>query len=276
MNSPTSERRFERQTNRGLVSRAWPEAARPPAKTQRASPAVDVSDEELRLAIRERLRSLEREVARRVQISVRGGAVVLTGFVRNVAEQRTVLEAVQQVAGVKDLIDRLRGGGLSAVRRPAVAQQRTQFKVVVPRRWLPGGFFLASLALGGWVYNALPTAPVLPQVVPAAGSVSVAGQPAPGVFLTLHPLGKNPDQVRPHGRVNAQGKIEWTTFERGDGAPVGEYVVTAIWNRAVLVDGERRPGPNVLPLEFSRPETTPLRVSVKAKSDSPLRIELPQ
>jgi len=61
-----------------------------------------------------------------------------------------------------------------------------------------------------------------------------------------------------------------------DGMPEGEYAVTVVWHPRVIDGEDYLPGPNVLPLAYARPETTPCRVRVSPKSNElpPLRISL--
>ena len=97
-------------------------------------------------------------------------------------------------------------------------------------------------------------------------AVNADGKIANGAFLTLYPLSITNfgTQIRSQGRVDDNGAVSWTTFEPADGLLPGEYVVTAIWNRTVEIDGELQPGPNVLLPIYETPETSPMRLTVNA------------
>jgi len=92
------------------------------------------------------------------------------------------------------------------------------------------------------------------------GKLLVDHQLAPGAMLVLHPM--NPGQTeRPFAKVGPDGSFEVTTYDGGDGAPAGEYAVTAEWR---LSADKEAPGPwpNVLPLKLGDPGQTNIRVTV--------------
>ena len=101
------------------------------------------------------------------------------------------------------------------------------------------------------------------EVFPARGKLLVNDQPAPGAMLVLHPVGGDYDAEHPTATVGADGSFQLTTYVGRDGAPVGEYVVTAHWH---LSADKQAPGPwpNVLPDKYARPESSDLRVRIAA------------
>ncbi|HEV7280587.1 MAG TPA: hypothetical protein VGN57_10310 [Pirellulaceae bacterium] len=67
---------------------------------------------------------------------------------------------------------------------------------------------------------------------PATGEVRWQGKPVAGVRITLHPTGAATPpagDLRPSGTSEANGTFSLSTYEIGDGAPVGEWKVTAVW-----------------------------------------------
>lgn len=66
---------------------------------------------------------------------------------------------------------------------------------------------------------------------PASGQISINGQPPAGAVVELHAVGEVPDarNSRPWAVVQDDGSFTLTTYEAGDGAPVGEYAVTVRW-----------------------------------------------
>jgi hypothetical protein len=69
-----------------------------------------------------------------------------------------------------------------------------------------------------------------PPTFPAHGLVFVNGQPAAGAKVQLNALGDEKlAKLCPHAVVEADGSFRLTTFQTGDGAPVGTYALTITW-----------------------------------------------
>lgn len=68
-------------------------------------------------------------------------------------------------------------------------------------------------------------------VHPVTGVVRVDGKPAPGAMVILCPVGGSDklQRERPYGTADGEGKFTLTTFDKGDGAPAGEYKVLVQW-----------------------------------------------
>lgn len=108
------------------------------------------------------------------------------------------------------------------------------------------------------------------DVNPVSGKVTYNGQAPVGAKIVLHAL--NPSEegsVAPIGTVSSDGSFEISAYEKGDGAPPGDYVATIQWYKFVPEDGG--PGPNVIPKEYSSPKTSPIKVTVSA--DGPTNLE---
>jgi hypothetical protein len=103
-----------------------------------------------------------------------------------------------------------------------------------------------------------------PRPFPVHGQVLFQGKPTPNAVVVFHPLDNAAaKQERPVGRVNEDGSFRLTTYGENDGAPEGDYAVTVEWRRAARApNGEFEPGPNVLPVRYSKPATSTLRVRV--------------
>src|SRR5262249_54854372 len=107
--------------------------------------------------------------------------------------------------------------------------------------------------------TAIPTYPV-------RGEVHVQGQVASGAFVVFHPLNasnSNGEETRSTAQVGPDGKFQLTTFGDHDGAPEGDYAVTVEWYKLVGKGSEVQRGPNVVPAKYGKPETTPLRLTVR-------------
>jgi len=66
---------------------------------------------------------------------------------------------------------------------------------------------------------------------PVTGKVTVNGKAPEGAVVTLYPVGEKVDKrnSKPWGIVDGDGVFDLQTYEKADGAPVGEYVVTIKW-----------------------------------------------
>ena len=80
--------------------------------------------------------------------------------------------------------------------------------------------------------------------------------------MVFHPKGAAADAPRPTAQVNQNGNFELTTFAARDGAPAGEYAITVEWRKLIVKAGYADPGPNVLPPQYSAPQTTILQARV--------------
>lgn len=132
------------------------------------------------------------------------------------------------------------------------------------------GLMLASIGCGGAGVGRAPTAP-------AAGVVTLAGQPLADVTITFTPAAGRPAT----GRTDATGRFTLSTFAAGDGAVPGEHRVT-LSLPAVDVPMPGTPeAAGYVPAKRSFPEryggldTTDLRIEIPAAGARDLRLELP-
>ena len=102
-----------------------------------------------------------------------------------------------------------------------------------------------------------------PQTAPVTGSVTYQGNPVLDGLVTFHPQGTGNPAL---GNVDENGNFELTTYEKGDGAVLGEHVVTVQVMPAAAVPGmEAETGGGIsIPKKYNRPETSPLKVQIKA------------
>jgi hypothetical protein len=74
------------------------------------------------------------------------------------------------------------------------------------------------------------------KTYPVTGTVTINGTPAePGVLVWLHPQFTESDKypIHPKGETTDGGAFVISTYNSGDGAPEGEYVVTIDWPQRV-------------------------------------------
>ena len=85
-----------------------------------------------------------------------------------------------------------------------------------------------------------------PQPQPVRGKVVLQGKPTKGLCVAFHPVKQwEGAQFAPSGVTDSNGEFQLRSYEKNDGAPVGEYVVTFTWPQEI-------PGPD--------PEDIPRRV----------------
>ena len=101
-------------------------------------------------------------------------------------------------------------------------------------------------------------------VFPTSGKVQFKGAAPVGAYVALYPKpGKAPatsQSVVPRGQVQPDGTFALSSYTTSDGAPPGEYVATIEWHKTVKnSSGEPILGPNLLPPQYSKPQTTPLK-----------------
>lgn len=100
-------------------------------------------------------------------------------------------------------------------------------------------------------------------VVPASGKVTFEGKPVDGAELTLTPVSAEvPATVRPSAKSGADGSFTIGTYGTGDGAPAGEYKVSAVWFKVVNSGGSMVRGTNALPSKYANPETSGISVVI--------------
>lgn len=108
-------------------------------------------------------------------------------------------------------------------------------------------------------------------VQPTSGTVKFNGKVPAGARILLHAI-KPPEDgslaVTPAGRVEDDGSFKITSYQAGDGATPGEYVVTVEW---YPVDKDGNVGANAIPKEYSNPTTSPLKVTVS--NDGPTLLD---
>ena len=115
-----------------------------------------------------------------------------------------------------------------------------------------------------------------PACYPVRGQVLYQDRPLAEALVVFHPLDPAAaDYPRPMAITDPQGHFELTTIQSRDGAPAGKYAITVEHRRARLIGEELvRDGRNVLPLRFSKADSSPLSYTVVAGPNEvpPLRI----
>lgn len=135
----------------------------------------------------------------------------------------------------------------------------------------------ASISAAGaryWQANAAPPVPV----VAAHGTLEFDGRPAAGAVLKFHPASRRNDLANlPQALADESGRFDLSTFRRNDGAPSGDYIVTVTWRPDVTTkDGRTERGPNVIPAKWTKPESSPLRVTIPPRGGDLGKVTVPR
>jgi hypothetical protein len=226
-------------------------------------------------------------------LDVQAGIVHARGSVSSKGERLLIIYVLKQSPGVRGVVDSL------SIRSKSISRRATASSFELPDfPWALGipdlrspftpssnllgkvkhsrtasvvvGLTLIALFL--WVRSSTPSV----AVYPVKGKVIMEGVALPQASVVLHPVGKSklPQGLSPRATAREDGSFTVATFARADGAPEGEFVATVHLLKQVIVDGDSIPGPNVLPEVYSRPETSPFRVSINRDTKELAVLEL--
>lgn len=123
---------------------------------------------------------------------------------------------------------------------------------------------------------------------PVTGSVTLDGDIPRGAEVVFHPVDpRGWTYVSPRGVVRSDGSFQVKSLGKWGAIP-GEYAVTVAWTPVVFDGDALVHGANRIALDYSRPDTTPLRavvsegvnhlepyeVSCRCSSDATTRVKL--
>jgi hypothetical protein len=102
------------------------------------------------------------------------------------------------------------------------------------------------------------------RLQPVRGKVLVDGQPPAGAVVVFHPVDQSvADTRRPVGRVEADGTFTLSTFNVGEGAPAGQYIVAISRARAPSESVTTTAKDSVqMPPKYGDVRSSPLRATV--------------
>jgi hypothetical protein len=116
--------------------------------------------------------------------------------------------------------------------------------------------------------------PKLLPTLPVKGTVFLDGSAVAGAYVVFE--GKPGEDKKKGPRADAvteaDGSFVLSTYSAFDGAPAWEYTVT-VELRKPLVDELGKPGKNLLPERYAKPDTSPLRFTV-SEGDSNVVLQL--
>lgn len=237
------------------------------------------SDQALSTRVRLALTLSQRSTLRAVALEVHNGTVTLRGNVPTFYDRQVAFEAARHVAGVRHVQDEL------SVKEPAktlVQPEPTVFVHPPKNVFEDSSMQSSSLLSAPSSRNAFWSSAVAVlsllllvttgcgssngdrlKVHPVAGQITLDGSPLPNALVVLHPKDKsNPLSMAARAQTDAQGNFKASTYDQGDGAPVGEYLVTVSFHQATETPDGIVPGPNLLAQQIAAPDTTDIVVTV--------------
>ena len=114
------------------------------------------------------------------------------------------------------------------------------------------------------------------KLVSVKGQALFLDKPIPKATVTFHPLAVADKKAKtPFAVVQEDGTFLMTTYRPEDGAPAGEYSVTVSWFKpAKGTSADDGIGEELLPAKYQRPESSGLKVTVKADSSEAVVLKL--
>ncbi len=112
--------------------------------------------------------------------------------------------------------------------------------------------------------------------IPVRGEVYVDGQPAAMLQVQCHPVGgiDREDPTVTQAVTDKEGRFQLSTYEAGDGAPLGEYKLTFVWQDFSMISASYS-GPDKLKNRYRNPDSSEFTLTVEQGSAIDLgRIEL--
>jgi hypothetical protein len=119
--------------------------------------------------------------------------------------------------------------------------------------WLAGTAGVLALVWAGLRGRSQP--PPSGEVHPVVGKLLLNDSYPEGALVVLHPLSPL-ITTHPRATVRADGSFQVSTFAEGDGAPAGDYLVSAVWYKAGLKNGQPALSGNQLPPQYAQPQTS--------------------
>ncbi len=202
------------------------------------------TDEALQNRLSSLIAGLHIPSLRRVHILAGNEYVLLRGEVNSFYAKQVLQHTAQRAAEGRPVVNEVR-----------VAPGRT----VISHTVSLGAVLLVFAGLASGCGQAEPERVA---VHPVSGQVTYQGRPAADAFVVFHSKAGKDKFPPPTAQADKQGNFTVGTYGHGDGAPVGEYAVTVVLRKSIEKDGEFQQGPNLLPPQYSKPDTTKLNINV--------------
>lgn len=111
----------------------------------------------------------------------------------------------------------------------------------------------------------------VPTFAASGRLLSADDQPLAHALVVLHPVDATLKAPKPRATTDGEGNFQLTTYETGDGAPQGEFIVTV---EQWLRDDPNEAPKNRLPSAFSRPDSSKIRIAITQSANAlePIRL----
>lgn len=132
------------------------------------------------------------------------------------------------------------------------------------------------------VLSASGCTPSAPKTYPVRGSVKTStGEPCTGALVVFHPADEaRLNEPKPFATTSSDGSFQLTTYQEGDGAPQGQYVVTVVWPSEVVatemsLSGEgKATGADRLRNHYGDPRSPRLKATVSSELGQSISLEV--
>ena len=238
------------------------------------------SDDELLRSFAEQFAARNINTFSRIGLDVKHGVVRLEGTVPTEGEYLLLIHLVRNTPGVVTIKDGIVVLGRNTANKKSKkakspAPSSTFLKdaaervvtVIKSKKVINGAISVASILLVigtaavALQAKSLDTAPTL---FPAKGTAMLNEKPIAGASIVLYRADAGSTTRGFHSRaiVDEDGRFELGTLRPQDGAPVGNYVVTIVWNKQTITNGRVETSPNRAPAKYASRETTDLKVTI--------------
>lgn len=107
------------------------------------------------------------------------------------------------------------------------------------------------------------------KVYPIKGKLEYQGKPMPGVTLIFNPIDET-QKIKPQATTDGEGNFVATTFQTGDGAPEGDFIITLVVRsnesdsarEDAEVEGRTKATKIPFPPKYLNPTTSGLKIKV--------------
>jgi hypothetical protein len=217
-----------------------------------------LADYELEQRILSSLQGQHVPSMRNITVHAQQGHVVLQGHVTSFYAKQLSQHSARRLAGESRVVDEVR------VVTPATLRDSQR-----PSSLAAAGALLLLVSLVAGCSKSEATVPVHP----VSGQVLFNGKPAAHASVIFHPKAGAEGVPVPRANADAQGNFTLSTYGVGDGAPLGEYAVTVELRPLVKKDGEFETGPNIIPRQYSTPQTTKITTRVaEGTNNVPIKV----
>jgi hypothetical protein len=116
-------------------------------------------------------------------------------------------------------------------------------------------------------------------VYPTHGQVfDKNNKPAVGATVMFHPVSTSGSETiyPPLAKVDEKGNFALTTYDKNDGGPEGEYIITIEWRKQAGPPGIGPPSEDLLKGKYNNPKTSQLKFKIANQPDNivpPIRLK---